>query len=400
MRRFGWTLALTAVLTAARPLLGGASPVTESLRARGSEELYSLDDLKALATWREAARIEPDESDNWRGLAGAILAHLGMLRGTMTVDSYLGRVATKDVALPPPPADLAGEFDRAIKRAISLSRAKASANPRNPEVQYELGAAIGIQASYLATINGGVLPAMRAAREAFDVHERVLELAPGRADAGLIVGTYRYLVSTMSLPMRLAAYMVGFGGGRERGIQLVEHAAAYHGDNQSDARLALLLLYTREGRHDDALRQLSWLRERYPRNRLLWLETGSALLRANRPTDAERFLNEGLSMLARDNRPRMLGEESLWYYRRGSARAALGRSDDAQIDLERSIALDGRRWVHGRAHLELGQLALRRADAAAAREHLQLASSLGDSDRDGLSAARARALMKQIPRTP
>jgi tetratricopeptide (TPR) repeat protein len=400
MHSIAWTLALTAVLSAAHPGRTGASPLTESLRARGSDEMYNLDDLKAIGTWREATVADPEEPDNWRGLASAIFAHMGMLRGTMTVDSYLGRVATKDVGLPQPPADLAGEFDRAITRAISLSREKVSAHPRDPEAQYELGAAIGIQASYLATIQGGVMSALRSAREAFDVHERVLQLAPERADAGLVVGTYRYLVSTMSLPMRLAAYLVGFGGGRERGIQFVEGAAAYPGDNQSEARLALLLLYSREGRHDDALKQLSWLRDRYPRNRLLWLETGSALIRANRPADAERYLNEGFVMLANDTRPRMLGEEALWYYRRGAARAALGRNADAQRDLERSLALDGRQWVQGRAHFELGRLALRRADPVGAREHLQLASSLGDSDRDGLSAARARALMKQLPKVP
>lgn len=400
MPRAAWLVALTVLLAAAQPLPALANPLAESLRARGTEEIYSLDDLKALATWREATTVDPDDPDNWRGLAGAILAHLGMLRGTMTVDSYLGRVATKDVALPPPPANLASEFDRAIRRAISLARERVAAQPRDPEAQYDLGSAIGIQASYLATINGGVLPALRAAREAFDVHERVLELSPKRADAGLIVGTYRYLVSTMSLPMRLAAYMVGFGGGRERGITLVEGAAAYRGDNQSDARLALLLLYTREGRHDEALKQLALLRERYPRNRLLWLETGSAYLRANKPAEAEQMLDQGLAMLAQDNRPRMLGEETLWYYRRGASRAALGRNESAKSDLERAIQLDGRRWVLGRAHLELGRLAMRQGDTAGAREHFQQASSLGDSDRDGLSAARARALMKQLPRNP
>ena len=42
------------------------------------------------------------------------------------------------------------------------------------------------------------------------------------------------------------AYVAGFGGGRERGMQLVEEAAAYAGENQTDARFALMLLYNRE----------------------------------------------------------------------------------------------------------------------------------------------------------
>ena len=92
----------------------------------------------------------------------------------------------------------------------------------------------------------------------------MLALAPHRKDAGLIVGTYRYIVATLSLPLRWVAYMAGFGGDSERGMQLIEEAAAYGGDNQTDARFALVLLYNREKRYDDALKQLARLRERLP----------------------------------------------------------------------------------------------------------------------------------------
>ena len=109
-----------------------------------------------------------------------------------------------------------------------------------------------MQASYGATVEGKVLASFRAARRAYDAHENVLELDPSRKDAGLIVGTYRYIVSALSLPMRLMAYVAGFGGGKERGLQMIEEAAAHPGLTQTDARFALLLLYNRERRFDDA----------------------------------------------------------------------------------------------------------------------------------------------------
>ncbi len=375
-----------------------ANPASDVLRTSAADALYNLDDAVALATWREATRTDPQDAAAWRGLAGALIVQLAMLRGTMTVDSYLGRVTTNDVSLPPPPPPVSDEFQRAINRAISLARQRVAAAPGDPHGHYQLGAAVGLRASYVATIDGGVVSAFRAAREAFSEHERVLELDPSRGDAGLIVGTYRYLVSALNMPLRWAAYVAGFGGGRERGIALVERAAAYPGDNQSDARLALLLLYNRDGRYDDALAQLRALRQQYPRNRLFWLEAGSTLLRAKRPADAERMLNEGLAMLTTDTRPRMFGEDALWYYRRGEARAALGRTVEARADLTQSIAHRGRKWVEGRAHLELGRLALAESDTASAREHLRTASRLGDSDADGASAARARELLKQVTR--
>lgn len=397
MRLCPGLIALVTALVVAADARPRANPATDILRARASNELYNLDADQALATWREATTVDPNDAGAWRGLGGAILARIAMLRGTMTVDSYLGRVTTTEVAAPPVPPDLAKEFDRAITRAVTLGRERVAAHPNDAQARYELGAALGLRASYFATVDNSTISAFRAAREAFDVSERVLTLDPARADAGLIVGTYRYLVSTMSMPMRVVAYAAGFGGGRERGLGLIEKTSTYRGDNQSDARLVLVLLYNREARYDDALTQLDALRAAYPRNRLFWLETGSTLIRAKRPADAERLLNEGMQMLAHDSRPRMLGEDALWYYRRGAARAALGHFAEAQEDLERSVAADGRRWVQGRAHLELGQIAIQESKPQQARTHLQAASRLGDSDRDGVTASRARELLKKLP---
>ena len=94
---------------------------------------------------------------------------------------------------------------------------------------YDVGAAVGLQASYAATVEGRVGGAFRAARRAYDTHERVLALDPSRKDAGLTVGTYRYVVATLSLPARWVAYLVGFGGDKSKGLHMIEEAARYPG---------------------------------------------------------------------------------------------------------------------------------------------------------------------------
>lgn len=238
------------------------------------------------------------------------------------------------------------------------------------------------------------LGAFRAAREAYDEHEKALQLDAGRKDAGLIVGLYRYIVATLSFPLRLMAYAIGFGGGREQGLRFVESAASYSGDNQVEARFALIVLYNREKRYTEALAQLAVLRERYPRNRLFWLESGSTSLRAGKTVDAERFLDEGLSRFASDTRPRMFGEDALWYAKRGTARAALGRASDARLDLQKALGVEGRRWVHGRTHFELGKLALKDGDSKAANEHLRAAIRLCESDNDNRTADESRRLLQ------
>jgi tetratricopeptide (TPR) repeat protein len=210
----------------------------------------------------------------------------------------------------------------------------------------------------------------------------------------LIVGTYRYLVAALAMPLRWAAYIAGFGGGREQGLRLVAAAAEYPSDNQADARLALVLIYNREKRYDEALTELAKLREQYPRNRLLWLEAGSTALRAGRAADADRMLTDGLARLAADTRPRMFSEEALWLYKRGAARAALGRTAEAEQDLRKAVSLEGRPWVRGRARLELGKLALEAGNRATANTELRAAIELCESDSDAAFAAEARRLLK------
>jgi hypothetical protein len=90
----------------------------------------------------------------------------------------------------------------------------------------------------------------------------------------------------------------------------------------------------------------------------------------------------------------MFGEESLWLYKRGIARAALGRNAEARADLEKALAVEGRDWAHGRAHLELGKLALKTSNRASATEHLKWATRLCESDNDKAGAEEARKLLK------
>src|SRR6185312_6334198 len=313
------------VVAAAAPAAGNSA--SAALRAKGAKEIYSLDRDLALESFKQAVVADPQDAGAYRGLASALWLSITFHRGNMTVDDYLGSVSRSRSPAPPPPADVAAAFNDALEHATSIARARIAANPRDASAHYELGAAIGLRASYIATVDNSALGAFRAAKSAYAEHETVLALDPSRKDAGLIVGTYRYIVSTLALPMRWAAYVVGFGGDKEKGLQLVEGAANYPGDNQEDARFALILLYNREKRYDDALKLLATLRERFPRNRLMWLESGSTSLRAGRPADAERFLNEGMTRFATDTRQKMFGEDALWWYKRGAARAALGRAD-------------------------------------------------------------------------
>src|SRR6185295_15978237 len=225
---------------------------SEALRAQASAHVYNLEHAEAMAAFKEAVAADPRDAAAYRGLATTYWLSITFTRGNMTVDDYLGRLTKPNPTLAPPPPETAAAFRDALDKAIALARERIAANRKDADAHYQLGAAVGLRASYTATVDGSVTGAFRAAREAYDEHEEVLSLDPRRKDAGLIVGTYRYIVATLALPLRMMAYVAGFGGNREKGLRLIEDAAAYGGENQTDARFALILLYNREKRFADA----------------------------------------------------------------------------------------------------------------------------------------------------
>ena len=155
--------------------------------------------------------------------------------------------------------------------------------------------------------------AFKAAREAYDEHEKGAEARrppQGRRPHRRHLSLHRRVAVDAAALGRVHGRIrrrarTGPAARRRRGV--------YVGDNQEEARFTLVVLYNREKQFDEALAHLATLRERYPQNRLAWLESGSTSLRAGKTADAERFLDEGMRMFANDTRPRMFGEDALWY---------------------------------------------------------------------------------------
>ena len=388
-RRLIATLVLVLLLVPAAP---GAQSSAE-LRLRALELAYNLDHAEAIALLRQAIVAAPGDPAPHRTLAAILWLNMLFQRGAVTVDHYLGSFTKARVELKKPPPELDAQFKNHVREAIHLAEARVKARPKDAQAHYDLGAALGLEASYIATVEGRMLAGFKAARRSFNTHERVLDLDPNRHDAGLVVGTYRYIVSTLSFPMRMMAYVAGFGGGKETGIEMLKRAAAGGGEAKTDALFALALVYNREKRYAEALNVLDQLRVLYPRNRLVLLEWGATAVRGGRHAEADARLTEGLSMLARDTRPRIPGEEALWRLKRGTARAALGRGDAAD-DLRAATSSNAQQWVAGRARVEMARLALRRGDRSGATNEATQAVSLCGNGNDQPCVQDARKLLR------
>jgi tetratricopeptide (TPR) repeat protein len=365
-----------------------ASVRAAELRARGLSLGFNLDHQEALETFKAAIEADPEHPTAYRLYAATLWIQLLFQQGAVTAEDYLGQTRSEVVRTPPPPA-VDAEFRSYLAKALALGEKRARQNPADPDARFHIGAAQGFLTSYQATVEGRVIGGFKAARRAYKEHARVLELDPARADAGLIVGMYRYGVSTLSAPLRLLAGIAGFGGGKERGLRLIEQAAAMPNDVQTNALFSLIVIYTREARYEDAAKTIARLQQMYPRNRLLWLEAGSTAMRAGRPAEARAAIETGLAMLSKDPRARAFGEEARWRYHYGAALVALRNVDAADRELRASLAGEAPAWLRGRTSIELGKIAdLAGRRAAAIQEYRRAERSCrAADDRDGVREA-------------
>lgn len=364
--------AATSVL-AQTPSIGPA-PAIEALIEEAYDAAYSLDYESAIAIARRAVVVAPADSRTHRVLAAVVWMQIIFDRGAVTVDHYLGGITKSTLGSPKPAAEADAEFRRELARAIELAEQRLKAKPDDLDARFEAGAAYGLQASYAASIDGSMTSAFRSAKRAYDAQEAVLTRDPSRAKAGVVVGTYRYLVSSMAIPARMFAYLMGFGGGKEKGISLLEGATRQR-DARVEARTALILIFSRERRYTDALRIARELEADYPRNRLFTLEMGSCAIRAGQFAEADAIFTRGLATFDKDPRRKVAGERALWLYKRGVARLRMNRLDDARVDLNTALGQTPSPWVRGRITMERGKisdLGGRRAEAVAAYKEARI----------------------------
>jgi tetratricopeptide (TPR) repeat protein len=382
--------AVAAALFLACLTVPARAQTPRELRDRATDLAYNLDHDEAIRLLRQAVASAPSDSANHRALAATIWLNILFQRGAVTVDHYLGSFSRSSVEIKNPPKELDAEFKRESAKAVELSEQRVTSAPKDAGAHLELGTSLGLQASYIASVEGRLMAGFKAARRSYDECEQAMALDASRKEPGLVVGTYRYIVSTLSLPMRWMAYVAGFGGNKDLGLKMIAETAASNAENRTDARFALVLLYNRERRYDDALRTLAELRKQYPRNRLVVLEAGATAVRAGRPQEAEALLTEGLQMFAKDARPKMPGEDGLWHYKRAAARVLLKRGADARADLAVALKPDSLQWVQGRAHLELARLATQEGDRDGAKREAASAIAACEASNDPICVEEAR----------
>jgi tetratricopeptide (TPR) repeat protein len=386
MAPLGW---MTAILLSA-PALAYSSPVSRAITREGYQHAYELRFPEALSALAEARRLDPSDPAPLRAVASITWMEILFTQGVGTYHAFQGNPSADTVARPAPPSHLAARFSEHASRALDLAERRAAAMPED-HAQYQLGATVGLLALYRGTVEGRAFAAFLEGRRAVSILKRVREQDATHRESALIPGIYRYAVSTLPWHKRLIATVAGMSGDEEGGIQLLETAAAESAETATDAALVLMVIYNREGRHQEALRHLHQVAARHPGNRLVHLNLAVTALDGGDPATAAQVTTDRYPAVESVAAPHVEGEAALWSYVRGSARAAQAHRG-ATADLELATGPASRDWIRARAHVELAQLALRSGDPTAQRTHLAAAEHLARRANDDVALERARRI--------
>jgi tetratricopeptide (TPR) repeat protein len=258
-------------------LTEGERPRFESLRHSGLEALYNLDYNKAQNDFKELSRLYPNHPAGYQLQAAGLW--IKTLYESRRLQSSLYSSASfytsGDDKVDPKVVD---EFRRLTRQAKALAEEKLKQDPKNIEALDFLAVTQGLKASFEEALERRHYAALRDGSDAVDRHREVLKLDPQFIDAQLTIGLYEYTVGSLPPLVKIVAGITGFRGSKKRGLTMLEQVAKEGKWRQDDAKIVLILLYTREKRFNDVVTLTRDLAAKYPRNYLFRLESADALV--------------------------------------------------------------------------------------------------------------------------
>ena len=249
------------------------------LYQHGVEKLYNLYFDDAETDFRNLTKAYPDDPLYWNGLASTIWLKMLYSQQKLNIESFslkdtFGTSESKDDVAAAEEKRLLDTIDKAIEKAEKLLKK----NPMDTHALYAEGASYAALATFNATVKRSYFTARSQAAKARDFHKKVLSIDPGYHDAEMTIGAYNYVMGILPYGFRMFFGLVGISGdGKDLGIQQIENTARMGNQGVTDAKMLLLIVYNREGRHDDALKLVDELHAKYPRNFLFELSRAQIL---------------------------------------------------------------------------------------------------------------------------
>jgi len=320
--------------------LSAAAAEPQVLFQQSTDALYNLDFNTAQRGYETLTRDYPENPDYWNALASSIWLHILYSQQKLNIDSFSGSsLGTKESGDSVSPAE-----ERRLRETIATAITKADAilkkSPKDIRALYAKGIANATLASFEASAKRSYYSAGTKAKAARDLHQQVLALDPNFDDARLSIGSFNYVVGVIPGVVRFILLPLGIkSAGKDIGIQQIETAAVKGKTVSTDAQMMLIIVYNREKRYNDALKIVSSLHARYPRNFIFELSKASIYGKMKRWDDAVKTYQDVLAKLEakRDGYERLAPHKI--YYSLGTSRIEAYKFDEALDAFEHVVRI-------------------------------------------------------------
>ncbi|MGA8836592.1 MAG: hypothetical protein WCF74_06370 [Candidatus Sulfotelmatobacter sp.] len=235
---------------------------------RGFLGLYNLDFSGAQKDFSAWQVQHPDDPvgpvSEAAGYLFSEFDRLGVLEGQF----YDNDAAFTDRAKLSPDPVVHDHFEAAIDRADALAHVRLNRNGKDQDALFALTLSSGLQADYAALIEKKNLASLHYTKEASAWAQQLLAVCSNCYDAQLATGFSKYIIGSMSAPVRWLMRMGGLPGDKKGGIADLQ-LTAQHGHYLAPfARILLAIAYVRDKDKIRALELLASLRVQFPGNTL------------------------------------------------------------------------------------------------------------------------------------
>ena len=271
----GIVAALSSVLPSHAETDIAALPDTTAGTAldRGYLGLYNLDfsgAQKNFSTWE--LQHPDDPVGPVSEAAGYLFSEFHRL-GVLEAQFFENDAAFNARAKPTPDPTVRNKFQAALDRSQALAHVRLNKDSKDQDALFALTLASGLQADYAALIEKRNLASLHFTKEASGWAQQLLAVCSNNcADVLVATGFSKYIIGSMSAPVRWLLRMDGLPGDKKAGIADLQ-TTAQHGHYLAPfARVLLAIAYVRDKDKQRALELLTSLREQFPANTLFPLE--------------------------------------------------------------------------------------------------------------------------------
>ena len=262
--------ALGVVLLMAAACAFGADIGVESGNSLndGYQQLYNLEFERAHQTfvsWQQ--KYPKDPMGPVSDAAGILFSEFNRL-GILEAQFYENDKIFKNNRKPSADPQARDRFNDTLNKGEGLAKGRLANNAKDRDALFAMTLISGLRADYAALIDKSNMASLRYTRTADEWARQLLAIDPNCADARVATGFSKYIIGSMTAPMRWILRVGGISGDKKQGISELKITAENGQYLAPFARILLAIAYVREKDMTKAREILASLRDQYPKNPL------------------------------------------------------------------------------------------------------------------------------------